>query len=711
MLQNIIQESWSRYTGQPSTSQSSNNNARAPGFFGLTQRRRWHLFKMEQADPVLPVELGAYPRYQSDLLRQKHWEMCSRLLENRFRIEATAGDDTENARKTADRAEWVMTYGTQSIQERTGVDWQAALAEGLDAYGVGILHWRIAPELTAGTPDDRYSDDDASASDKAYTLTSESVGGDKTKGKYRETAASVQRRAAVAKARAPFPYHVEVVAADQVAFIEDESYRPGPGIVVHVKEVGIIDYNGQLAKEGLRLTTSSTDGQTIKLAMEEFDPKSAVAMERPAPTGGQLPSVAGWKQRIAVCYVWTRDECYELASASLMTGASDSMVQSTSWLIVKAYRHGYGRVPFTRAYATVEYNEWDPALRYQPALAGLYATKPQYDYTRALEQRIATEHAIQKYFITQDPNAPPVLEGDEEGDQIVLSRDSAQAQMLAPGADLKAAPNPDLSPAFIRERELQGEEFAQASPPTGHTEISATTQPWNIRLGQSQANAYPQQLLLSIAKALAEMIRNMVEVAAKPADEGGLGVPLFVPTQRTDEQGKPMAGKVNMAAAVGMEAADWDGVWLDITIDSVSSAERMAQTQTDLELLNNPIHVMTPEQFVTDALGVQDATGHMAEVQAHYAIEPTIQGLIQQEVAKHYGSRFIVGADGVIIGPNGQQADPSQVLAQNGVQPVQPPAPDPTSLPTPIGGMTDQPNMPALPAMNGNGAVPIPGMA
>lgn len=713
----IIAEAWGRFTGQPVTGQTGNNNSRAPGFFGLTQRRRWHLYKLPQADPVLPTAMGEYPLYQSDLLRQKHWEMTSRLTENRFRIEATGGDNTEGARKVADRAEWVLTYGAQSIQERTGVDWQMALAEAVDAYGVGILHYRIAPELTAQTPDDKYLDDlpDDKVSAKRYMLTSESVGGDTSKGKYRETAAALQERAKLAKARAPFPFHVEVVAPDQIAFIEDESSLPGSGMAVHVKDVGIIDYNGQLSKDGLRLIASKQRGGTIKLSMEEFDPASKVALERPAPTGGQLPSVAGWKQRVSIAYVWTRAECYELAAPSMMSGASDTIINSTEWVIVKAYRHGYGRVPYVRAFASQEYNEWDPALRYQPALAGLYAAKPQYDYTRALEMCISTEIAIKKYFITQDVGSPPALEGDEEGDQVLLTRDSAQAQALPPGAHLEAVGPDDMSPAFVRSREIEQEEYAKAAAPTGATDITATTQPWNIRLGQSQANAYPAQLLLSIAKALAEMIRSWVDVAAKPVDDGGLGVGLYVPTQRVGDDGKSMTGKLNMAEAVGMEPDDWDGIWIDVDIDSVSSAERIAQTQTDLEILNNPIHVMTPEQFVTDALGIQDATGHMQTVQAHYAIEPTLQGLIQQEIAKHYGSRFIVGADGVTVGPDGKQTDPMAVLAANGVKPVPPPqgpAPGaPVSTPPPPGGMGGQAAMPPLPALSGNGAPPMPGLS
>ena len=688
----VIAESWGRFTGQPATL-TIGQNWRSPGLFGLIQRRRAHLFKLPYADPVLPAEMGEYPHFQSDFLRKTHLEFVARMLENRFVINATPSPGTQRAREVADRAEWVLTYGAASMQERSGTDWQRALAEAASAYCYGVLHWRMAPELSARTPDASYLDELNDDEKANYQPTEESVGGDVSKGKYRETAKSVAARTAMAKSRAPFPFHVEVVTPDQVAFIDDESDLPGPGIVVHVKEVGLIDYNGELAKNGLRLSSSNDGNRGIRLSLEEYDPETLVGIEQPAPTGGagMQPSVSGWKQRVAVACVWTRGEYYELASSTLLTGGSETIVNQTSWVLIKGQKHGYGRCPYVRAYATKEESEWDPALRFRPAMDGIYSTKASFDYSRALYDRVSTQLAIKKYFITQDPNSPPVLAGDEEGDQIIMTRDSAQAQVLPPGQKIEAIGPDDISPAFSRTLEMQGNEMRDSAPPTGQTPITATTQPWNLRIGQVMANAYPAMVL-----------GNWVDVCERSADDGGLGVPLVAPGFVVNGKG---AKQVNRSGEpLTMEAADWEGIWVDVNISPVSSAERVTQIQMGQELLNNPIHVMTPEMFVGDDLGVQDATGHMKEVDAYWAIAPFKQGKTNQILSEFYGRQVLVGADGTMANGMGQPVDPKALLAQNGINAA--PGVSGNNQLAPLPG----PQMPPLPPLAGAGAPPLPGM-
>ena len=705
---NVISQAWSRYTGQPNATQST-NNWRAPGLFGLVQRRRQYLFKLPQADPTLPPEIGEFPRFQTDIIRQKHGELVSRLLENRFRVEASPASELQRDRARADAAERVVGYGAEQMQSHTGVDWQRALAQGLSAYWGGILHWRIDPDLVQPTPDAEYLDDLPTGDDaKAYQLTSEVVGGDTSKGKYRETATALAKRAKLAKARRPLPMHVEVVAPDQCAPIWDESSEPGPGIVVHIKEVGLIDYNGQLAKDGWKLNAKPNSAGGMSITLDEINPKSGVEMERPAPQSIDMPSIAGWKQRVSVAYLWTRTECYELVAPTLLTGSAQNLVDTTSWLLVKAAKHGYGRCPFVFAFGSIEENEWDPALRFRPALDGLYQMAPQYNWSRAMEMTIASQMAIKKYFGVQDVNAPPVMEGDEDGDSVILTKDSTQAQMLPPGMDIKAIGPDDISAAFIRSRELDGEELKGAAPQTGATDITATTQPWTARLGQSQANAYPVMLLKNIANALADMFRNWQELASKPVEDGGLGFGLYVPGQT----GEGKSAKTDYSTAVGLEPDEWRGIWIDVVIDGVSSAERVTQIQLDLQLLNNPIPVSTPEMFVSDGMGVQDATGHMREVEAYQASLPWKPKLYQQELAKVWGDRVVVAAGGSLVGVDGQQVDPMSVLARNGIRPTnQPPG---VGAPQPPPGMGAEPPpasaMPSLPSLQGGGAPPMQGL-
>ena len=686
---NLIGESWGRFLGEaPSASQAKNVNA--PGFFGMTQLRRSMLFKRPLTDPELPEEVGEFPRFQTDIIRQKYEEMVSRCMENQFRVECLPGSPRFKDKERSDKAERIFTYGAADMQSRTQVDWQKALIQGATAFGMGVLHWQMRPEYSAETPDAKYRDEP----EVGYLPTEEIVGGDKSKGKYRESAKSVSDRAKLAKSRHPLPYHVEVVAADQIAAIWDESPRPGPGIVVHVKEVGLLDYTGKLMSDGLRIDmVNGSKGPEI--AISDTDPKSGMGLERPAPSSSFIePSYAGWQTRVALAFVWTRDECYELVSPTLLAAGQQDITTSTNWKLVKAYKHGYGCCPFTFAFASVEQGEFDPALRFRPALDGLYQSAPLYNYTRALETVEATQIVLKRYFMTQDPNAPPVLQGDEEGDQVTMTRDSSQAQMLPPGADLKALGPDDLSPAFVRLRELLHQELGEASPPTGVTEITGTTQPWTARLGQAQANSYPAMLLKSVADALAFMFRNWAECARKPVEEGGLGYGLYVPGV-TDKRGE-------FAEPVGLDPEEWDGIWIDVVIDPVSQAERVTGIQLGIQILNNPIPVMTPDQFVSESMGVQDATTHMQEVDAWQASLPWKQRLYQQGLAKKYGSRVVVGAGGVMVDSTGAEQSPVDVLASKGITPV---AADKGNSSAP--GST--PAMPALPALSAPVTTELPG--
>ena len=685
----VLTEAWGRYLGQQNISQST-QNFNAPGFFGLTQQRRSMLFKRPLTDPQLPKEVGEFPKYQTDIIRQKYEEMVSRCVENRFRVDASPGSAREKDRKRADVAERVLTYGTQQMQSRSQVDWQKALAQGATAFGIGILHWQARPEFSEETPEPRYTNDENSARESGYGFSSETVGSDPSKGKWREQAKDVAERGRLMKSRKPLPFHVEVVAADQCAAIWDESPRAGPGIVVHVKEVGLLDYTGKLMSDGLRIDlVNGSKGPEI--AISDSDPKSGMGLERPAPSSSLIePSYAGWQTRVALAFVWTRDECYELVSPTLLAAGQQDVTTSTNWKLVKAYKHGYGSCPFTFAFASVEQGEFDPALRFRPALDGLYQMAPLYNYTRALETVEATQIVLKRYFMTQDPNAPPVLQGDEDGDQVVMTRDSSQAQMLPPGADLKALGPDDLSPAFVRLRELLQQELGEASPPTGTTAITGTTQPWTARLGQAQANAYPAMVLKSVADALAYMFRNWVEVAGKDADDGGLGYGLYVPGTADD-------GTTDTASPVGLEPDEWHGIWVDVVVDPVSQAERVTELQLGLQILNNPIAVITPEMFVSDSMGIQDASGHMQEVEAWQAGLPWKQKLYQQELAKRYGDRVVVGAGGVMVGTDGQQMNPVDVLARKGIVPDAPVAPG------------QSPAMNPLPSLNAPGTAPLPG--
>jgi hypothetical protein len=148
-----------------------------------------------------------------------------------------------------------------------------------------------------------------------------------------------------------------------------------------------------------------------------------------------------------------------------------------------------------------------------------------------------------------------------------------------------------------------------------------------------------------------------------------------------------------------------------VNISPVSSAERVTQIQMGQQLLVSPVHVTTPEMFVGDDLGVQDASGHMREVDAYWAIAPFMQGLTNQALSEYYGKKVLVGADGSLANGMGEMVDPNAVLAQNGVNAAPQQQGSDVSGMEPSGAASNlpAPAIPALPPLTGAGAAPLPG--
>ena len=706
----LSRDLWGRFEGTADSSVSLGLDS-GNGIHSIMQLRRQHRFKLPEANPQLPFELGTQPNYQSDLPRQKSEEFTARCLENRFLIEIDSSIGSDVSRKTAAKAEWLLTYGATSMQERSRRDWQKALVQGACDMGFGVIHWRKASDMYPVPPDYEYCDEMPSTPAKAsrFQPVEEAVGGDKKKGKFRETPDSLEARMNAAKAVAPFPWNVEIPTPDSVAFQYDTSQRPGPAIFMWVKEVGILDYNKEISGDNARLVTnSSRDGSEVRVTLEQLRPGSGIELETAAPVGN-TPSVMGWSAKVGMCSVWTREEYYELVSPRIITGTGVSL--GDDWILVKAMKHGYGRVPFAIACASVNENENDPALRYKPALDGIYQLKPIYDFHRSLETSIAIRSAQRRYYISTQPGTAPVIGGDDEGDPIDLQRDSEMAERLAPGERMEAVSEPDLNPAFVRNRELAGEELVAASPSTGKSPIGTDTRPWAIRLGQAQENAYPTMVMTEVDRALQEMFENWVDVMAKPVEEGGLGVGVTVWGEKS-ENGKA-TGKPSKSAYVTMEPEEWEGLWVSVNTNPVSSAEQTTKLQMGIELLNNPMKIRTREMFVSEDLGVEDAPGYMQDVYAEEAIIPFLKQIITQRMAKKYGSIVVVGADGTMVGPGGVAIQPGDALKMKGW--TQPPAPGGPTAPAPQGSnplQAAQPptNMNNMPALNAPGVAPLPGM-
>ena len=85
------------------------------------------------------------------------------------------------------------------------------------------------------------------------------------------------------------------------------------------------------------------------------------------------------------------------------------------------------------------------------------------------------------------------------------------------------------------------------------------------------------------------------------------------------------------------------GIWLDLNISPISSAERVTQIQMGQQLLNNSIHVTTPEMFVGDDLGVRrvehrserEHPSHLVAVSRDGAV-PYVDVLLQLAISDYW---------------------------------------------------------------------------
>jgi len=635
----------------------------------LIQVREQHYYNRPEADPVLPEPYADSPlRMQSDILRRTHVELKARLTENPVIVKVTPNREVQAEQDAAQRLETVLQRGYEQVVERSGIDPQGDLSDGQSIACFGVLHWQKAahvwPEYSDAEELDELPPDRSEA--KRYRPREDDEDGKA----YRETAASEARRNLEARARAGYPWHIEVLHPSMVAPVLDRSFANGLAAMLVMRSMPLLEYAERVRRDGIVVEYEARSAALRKLRIYD---------ERDRPEGWH-PSAddEAWGVEVRIAQYWTRDEFYEAIS------------DGGGWVIVKSFAHPYEMPPF--ALATAQHtNHPDPVLAYEPALTGLYRTKPFFDFFLTMEKIIAANIALPMYWIKLSDDSMAL---DADNHPLVLTRNALSAQVLPPGASFEKIEF-EMNPAFVAALERAAIEMEKSAPATGQVEITATTQPWTARLGQSQANVEPAQLVKQQARAFRVMFRNMALVMGKSADDGGFGAAI---------------GVYDGDDLIAIEPDEIRAMAIDVKISPTSAAERITATEHGVSIWER--RVISRRKLYEDYMQEEDPQALADEVEAEDVYQQYMRPqVIQQELARRMREFIVLNADGGFSGPGGMQMSPEQVLSANGASVQQQQGPPQMPMPDAVAGSVGgQVAMPGLPGIAPAGAAPMAGM-
>ena len=436
--------------------------------------------------------------------------------------------------------------------------------------------------------------------------------------------------------------------------LEDRSPLSAFAMVAQIREVPLLEYRQALKGDGLYLS------------LHDLNKKITIEEEKDKPADWLFSGLAGYPRTITVALVETRDEVYELAKAA------------GEWEIIKSFRH-YNKMPLFARAVGVDNGSPDPALRFEPALEGVFRTKEAYDRMQALYFNLGEMTALPFAYIKRGDGT--FVMDDDGMSRKRFSRDAAHSFELADGEELVWSTF-EVGEAFVRGLEYVRQLHAESAPATGKAEISATTQPWAALLGQQQESVSVARLAKSIASAYRVMVRSMVDCLTRKAEEGGPGESVVVLVD---------------GRAVEIDPEAWRELIIDVSVSPKSAAERVTTTELYASLRERG-HPVPRRKLVEEGLGEADASEYLQEFDAEEVYLREVRpGLVRQQVAAYFGSEYVLGSDLQAVDSQGQPADPMAVLQANGVTPrVRPNVP----------GLGQGGRMPAMSPLTPPGAVP-----
>ena len=617
-----------------------------PRLMELIRQRREHFHNRPPKNPEMGEKWQGHTFYQSVLPRIIHQKLRSRLTENHFKSIVSPARDTPTQKALANKGENVFNEMLTNLEDELGFSIQAALADGQIIDGLSVLHWRKRTEILPEMPEHEELEELPEDAAEAKRYTEDEYGeplGKSKKQKYRETDDSLQQRYAYMCARAGSPWHVEVVDVMSCRWAMDVR---GLAMMAVIRAVPLLQYNEDRAQQ-----PPGAEGGRSLLSLNEQDSSIQVYRERDMPADW---AVTDSNRMVLVCQLWTRDRFYELVGSQTWQG-SFGTYGSVSWRLVDDFEHPYERLPFALC-AGLEINDPDPAFRYVPALDNLFKLKPFHDRRMALLDAISEENALRYFYLQDKATELPMLNPDTV--DILLSRNSMEAERIPAGYELKWI-DYVVQPGLFQFAQMAAEEFANAAPPTGMAEITATTQPWAARLAQAQESVFPQMLLDNQVKALRTMVRNMAHVMSKSVEDGGTG--------RVDVFSRTEKGAIVPGETVSLEPEDVRSLDIDVQILGTTAAERVTRTQVGRELLNDPKAMLPWQDYIEDYEGLPESDSRKVRYYAEAMEKIVLGGLVFQKVAQWGGTKIALGANGEFVGPDGRAVKPMDVLARNGI--------------------------------------------
>lgn len=609
---------------------------------------RKHFHNLPAADPIISAPYEKCQKYQSDAPRRVHVKLRSRLLENGVQAQVANPRGIATMERAANDLGIVLNAIIEFVNDRQNTNLQGALASHLTIDMYGVLHWGRAADIWPEVPEREYLDVLPQGDLSNYEPNTSYAGGDAAKRgrKYREKMTAYKGRIARDQACAGVPYYIEAIDPATFRYVEDRSLANGFGICVVSRKVGRLNYVQRLRAE-------RANADDIVLSMNQANDAVPVYGERNAPSD-YLPSSAGWGATVTVHQIWTRTEVYEVVTPD------SGQAEGAGFQCVKSDKHLWKMPPFALAPATVTESS-APALKYEPALQGIYRIKPMFDRLITLYGLMAENIALPLFYYRRIDNGKAYLAEDGKATQY-LSRDQAMAGEAPPGTEL-ATIDFQMNPAFQAFVEWLGTELRGAEPSTGSAEVSASTQPWAIRLQQAMESVEPGMYLSNIANAFQVCLRSIAgDMSLKPED-GGLRAPVAV-------FGRTKDGEVDYSEVVSVEPEDIKTLDIAVKADNTSAAERVTLIQLGLQLLTaqvagKPVGVIDLEEFYRDYMGKPNPfdaamTKRASDVAEQY-ITPAIQ---RKALAKLAGTMMVMGPNGELVGLGGESLSSQQVLQQ-----------------------------------------------
>ena len=570
----------------------------------------------DQGNPVDESPFKGMQPFQTALIDVAGEKTCDRLTENEAIIDVKAPRTTVELDKKANDIASIANTWVEQIQERSGESWarQMSAAQVWESYAV--MHTRRCDEIWPGMKREQGESADAYLERRARTQAHYGPG-----------------------------WHVEF--PDPVSFVPvlDRHPRGGLAMALLSYEVYLLDYE--------RAFNEGEDDQAT--ALYDLNPKIDVGQEQPAPgmqdalgSSGQThetpsSSLGDPGQRVHIYQLWTRDEYYEAVGQG-----------HGGFELRKSFKHDYGEVPFYIVPARMS-TDPDPCRRWKPYLWPLYQSTP------------SANRFFSLFMATMEINANPVYMTKQAGGvrgPMLPDGTPSTAQMgtdlegeIGEGTDIVQLKS-DVTAGMSQALEFWTQYLRDITPDSGFFEIDSRSAPWTARIGQSQASVGPKNLLTEQDKARSWLCRLWLRWHARH------------PEEEMAAFAKGEDGQIDRAKVLRVEAKDLDLFLPVVHTDATSQAELIAATEHSLSLLERQL--MTHPQFYEEARGAKDPEDEARKVRVYWEMLPYFQQSIRQYAAAKYGSKFIAGMNGELVGPAGQPTNPYDVAAAGGFKPQRP---------------------------------------